>query len=64
MTASSKYTDIDIGNDEIPQRPHRAHTLKSANEPGKFELGGAEKTLPEDAGLHSEQGVRRRCNTS
>lgn len=57
MTALSKHTDSDIGNDKIPERPHRAHTFKSANEPGNFKLGGAEKTLPEDAGLHSEQGV-------
>lgn len=57
MTASSKHTDSDVGNDEIPERPHRAHTFKSANEPGNFELGGAEETLPEDAGLHSKPGV-------
>ena len=57
MTLSSKPTDSDVGNDEIPERPHRAHTFKFANEPGKFDVGGAEKTLPEDAGLHPEQGV-------
>ena len=49
--------DNDIGDDEILKRPHRAHTFESANEPGKFELGGSEKALPEDAGLHPEQGV-------
>ena len=57
MTASSRRTDSDIGDDEIPERPHRAHTVESANEPGKFELGGSEKTLSENAGLHPEQGV-------
>ena len=55
--ASSRRTDSDLGDDEIPERPHRAHTFKSANEPGKFELGGSEEALPEDAGLHPEQRI-------
>lgn len=57
MTASSRRTDGEIGDDEIPKWPYRAHTFESANEPGKFELRGSEKALPENAGLHSEQGV-------
>ena len=39
--ASSRRTDSDLGDDEIPERPHRAHTFESANEPGKFEFGGS-----------------------
>lgn len=57
MTASSRRTDRDTGDDEIPQWPHRAHTFESTNKPGKFELGGSEKALSEDSRLHSEQGV-------
>lgn len=57
MTASSRRADIGLGDDEVPERPHRAHTFESANEPGKFELGGSEKALSEDARLHPEQGV-------
>lgn len=64
MTASSRRTKGDIGDDEISKRPHRAHTFEFANEPGKFELGSSEKALPENSGLHPEQGVRRRCDPS
>lgn len=62
MTASRR-TDSDIGDDKVSEWPHRAHTFEPTNEPGKFELGGSEKALPEDAGLYPEQGVRWRCVT-
>ena len=46
-----------LGHDEVPERPCRAHTFEPTNKPGKFELGGSEEALPEDAGLYPEQGV-------
>ena len=52
--ASWRRTHSGLGDDQISERPHRAHTFESANEPGKFELGGSEKALSEDAGLHPE----------
>ena len=57
MTGSSRRTEINLGDDEIPERPHRAHTFKPTNEPGNFELRGSEKALPEDTGLYPEQGI-------
>ena len=57
MTASSRCTESALGDDEIPEWSHRTHPFESANEPGKFELGGSEEALPEDTGLHPKQGV-------
>lgn len=57
MSGSSRRTESNLGDDEIPEWPHRAYTLKPTNEPGKFEPRGSEKALPEDAGLYSEQGI-------
>lgn len=57
MSGSSRCTESNLGDDEIPERPYRAYTFKPTNEPGKFELRGSEKALPEDAGLYQEQGI-------
>jgi hypothetical protein len=48
-----------LGHDEIPQRPDRAHPFESANWRGAElgESGESEETLPEDAGVYQIEGV-------
>ena len=41
-----------LGHDKIPQRPHRAHPLESANEPRKLQLRSSQKAFPAHAGLY------------
>ena len=57
MTVPSERTDNYVGDDEIPERPHRAYTFEFANEPGKSKFGGSKEALSEDARLYPEQGV-------
>lgn len=47
-------TDASLGDYQIHQWPHRAHTLKFANKPRKLELRGSKEAFSADAGLYLE----------
>jgi hypothetical protein len=49
----------DLGYDEIPQRPNRAHPFQFANRPGaqRRNSGESEEALSTNAGIHQVEGV-------
>lgn len=41
-----------LGHNQIPQRPHRTHPLKSTNKPRELQLRSSQETFPTHTGLY------------